>query len=183
MYENVELSLAYRVLGNGRTVILTTYDPKRQIPNAMAVAWNIIISKEPPLAGFMLGKSHYTYQLIQEEGEFSVSLPSPDMARLVMAIGKDSGRNMDKFITCGIDAMESEIVTAPSIHGCPAHLEFKVEKEVDFGQSALIIGRAVAARTREAMFKDGMWQLNEKTAFIHHLGEANFAISNSEIRL
>ena len=108
MYRDIELKYGYRVLGNGRTVFVSSFDRENNRPNIMPLAWNCVVSKEPFIAGFVIGKEHYTYELIEKEGEFTVSIPPKHMANILLLTGKKSGRNCDKGMEFGVDFMESE---------------------------------------------------------------------------
>lgn len=185
MYQNIPLEFAYRVLGNGRTVLVTTYDRDRSRANVLALAWTTVVSKEPPLAGFVIAKEHHSYGLIEKEREFTVNLPPRDMARLVFQVGRVSGADVDKFIEFGIDTLESEAVTPPSLHECLAHIEYRLERVIDLDPgTALVIGRAVACRALEETFDGGTWNFHHpKVRFLHHLGGDRFAVSTEAINL
>lgn len=184
MYIDVPLPLAYRALGNGRTVLLTTYDRDLARPNAMACAWSCVLSKDPPLAGFVVSRDSHTYALVRREGEFTVCVPPKELARLVLECGKASGAARDKFLDLGIDAFASVRITPPSIHGCLAHIEYRLEREVDFDGASLLVGRAVACRALEGAFRDGMWNFADpRVRFLHHMGEERFAVSGEAVKV
>lgn len=183
MYLDIPLPLAYRVLGNGRTVLLTTYDRGLERPNAMPVAWTTVLAKAPPLAGFVVGHAAHTYELVRREGEFAVSVPPREMARLLLACGEGSGATRDKFFAHGIDPHPSARITPPCVHGALAHIEFRLEREVDLGDASLLVGRAVACRALEGAFRDGLWNFADpRVRFLHHLGEDRFAVAGESLR-
>jgi len=183
MYVDVPLESAYRLFGNGRTVLLTTYDRDLARPNVMTCAWSTVVAKMPPLLGFVVAREHHTYALARRETEFVVNVPPREMARLALAAGAETGATADKFIALGIDALASKLVIPPSIHGSLAHLECKLDREIDLGDAALLVGRVVACRALEGTFAGGAWNFHDpRVSFLHHLGDDRFAVSAESIK-
>ena len=58
-------------------------------------------------------------------GEFVLCIPSRAIANQVLAVGSQSGHEVDKFAVLGVGAIPAK-VQAPLIEGCVAWLECKV---------------------------------------------------------
>ena len=99
-------------------------------PNVMAVGWAFIgYLWNKPYFIVAVRPSRYTYKLIQETGEFTVNVPTPDMEDVVSYCGTVSGRTHDKFKEKGLTAVEGKFVKAPIIDECVLHYECRVDYE------------------------------------------------------
>jgi len=95
--------------------------------NVMTIGWG--------LPGILWGKpffivavrpSRYTYQFIEETGDFTVNVPRRGMEEIVTYCGTVSGRNHDKFKEKGLTALPSKQVRSPIIEECIINYECKV---------------------------------------------------------
>jgi len=183
MYEKQNLKDGYKVLGSGKTILITTFDREKKRSNVMTLAWNTTISKMPFLAGFIIDPYTYTYELIKKEREFVVNIPNHKMGNMILNCGKKSGRNCDKFVEFGIDSMESETLVAPSLYNCLAHLEFEFEKEIEIEKGSIIIARCTGVRTLEETFINGAWNFkNKNVVFLQHMEKNIFSATNESIK-
>ncbi len=184
MYENIDLKFVTRILGNGKTVLITTYDEEKSYSNVIPVSQNLVISEKENLFGFMINKDTRSWELIKTEKEFTVNLPTSEMVRLVNGAGLTCGEDMNKFFELGIDAMDSIKIKPPAIPGCAAHIEFEFVEHKEFGENNLVIARAVFARTLENCFKHGFWNYKHpKTRFIYYEGEGRYVFSGEYVKI
>ena len=80
-------------------------------PNAMAIGWGLIGSVwSRPVFTVLVRPSRYTYQLLEESGDFTVNVLPPKMKSAVDLCGTVSGRTRDKFA-------EAKLTAAPGLHG------------------------------------------------------------------
>ena len=72
--------------------------------NTMTISWGTIgIMWRKPVFMAMVRKSRFTYKLIENAEDFTVSFPINGKLKDVLAIcGTKSGRDMDKFTECNI---------------------------------------------------------------------------------
>jgi len=77
-------------------------------------------------------KSHYSYDLVEQTGQFTVNLPREGMEDAVKYCGSVSGRNHDKFTECGFTQVPSRYVAPPIIGECGVHIECKVKSKLPF---------------------------------------------------
>ena len=80
-------------------------------PNAMAIGWGLIGSVwSRPVFTVLVRPSRYTYQLLEENGDFTVNVLPQKMKAAVDLCGTVSGRTHDKFA-------EAKLTAAPGLHG------------------------------------------------------------------
>ncbi len=104
---------------------------------------------KPLRIGIAIAHTRHTYDLLKQEREFVVNIPDAALVDAVKFCGAHSGRKGDKFAAAGLTPETSQIVDALSIAECPAHIEVRVERELDFELRTWFIGPVVAARMRE----------------------------------
>jgi flavin reductase (DIM6/NTAB) family NADH-FMN oxidoreductase RutF len=118
-----QASKAVEVLSKG-AFLTTSYGRKT---NTMTIAWGSI--------GFMWGKpvftvmvrpSRFTYQLIEQSNEFTVSIPLIEMKQAITLCGTQSGRDIDKITAAGLSLSAGKKVTTPVIAGCGLHYECRI---------------------------------------------------------
>ncbi len=72
-----------------------------------------------PVMMVMVGQSRYTYQLMEEAADFSVSLPVQGELKQDLAItGTKSGRDIDKFKESKLTAKSAREIASPIIGEC-----------------------------------------------------------------
>jgi len=95
--------------------------------NVMTIGWG--------LPGILWGKpffmvavrpSRYTFQFIEETGDFTVNVPRRGMGETVNYCGTVSGRDHDKFKEKRLTLLPSRQVSSPIIGECVIHYECRV---------------------------------------------------------
>lgn len=96
--------------------------------NTMTIGWGAIgYMWQRPIMLVAVRPSRYTYGLIEEAGEFTVSLPASGELKKQLAIaGTKSGRGVDKFEACSLTAQPGKGVESPVIKECNLFFECKV---------------------------------------------------------
>jgi len=102
----------------------------------------------PLRLGIAVAHARHTYRLLKEEREFVMNVPDAGLLDAVKICGSVSGRDRDKFQAAGLTPEESAEVKAVSLHECGAHVECRVEREIEFEDRTWFVGRVVAARRR-----------------------------------
>ena len=120
------LDSAYRRLEDGG-VLLTSVGADRR-PNVMTISWWLVgrFFHGSPVSVIAVTPQRHTFKLLEQVGEFVVSVPTRDMAEAVAYCGTVSGRDTDKFCDMKLTAMPSQHVKAPSIAECPVNVECSV---------------------------------------------------------
>ncbi len=165
--KDVPLDMATRLLNHGPLVIVGSKHGNRE--TLMAVAWITPLSKKPPMAGIMVTRKRFSYELISASGAFSISVPGKDLLEAAIRVGTVSGRQgEDKFKDAGITREEARLIPSPLVKECLAHIECKLLKEEEFGDHVLMAGEILRASVEEEAFTDH-WIL-ERFRTIAHLG-------------
>ena len=103
-----------------RVLLLVSSDGDGR-PNAMPFTSWAISTVEPDrwcLSVYVIA-GHYTRQLIDLTGQFTVNVPREGMQHIIDHCGSVSGRDHDKFRECGLTGMASRHVKPPIIgEGC-----------------------------------------------------------------
>lgn len=96
--------------------------------NTMTIAWgSISYIWNKPIFMVAVRYSRYTYNLIDNAKEFTVSIPlSKDFKKELAYCGTKSGRNVDKFKDCNLNLIDSQKISTPIISECDLHYECKV---------------------------------------------------------
>jgi flavin reductase (DIM6/NTAB) family NADH-FMN oxidoreductase RutF len=93
-------------------------------PNVMTIGWGMPgIIWGLPIFMIFVRPSRFTHHLLEEHQEFTINIPTRDMAAEVMICGTKSGRDLDKFAECGFTLAPGHKVEVPHIVQCPIHYE------------------------------------------------------------
>lgn len=105
---------------------LTTKDGDKV--NTMTIGWgNIGIVWNKPIFMVAVRYSRYTYNLLENSKEFTVSIPiNKDLRKELAYCGKYSGRDVDKFKECNLTMVDGQKIVTPIVGECELHFECKV---------------------------------------------------------
>jgi len=160
------------------TATLVTCQGKNGPPNALAIAWIMPVSLNPPMRVFSIRKERYSYKLLEQAAEFVVNIVGFDLARQVLYCGRKSGKDVDKFKETGLTAGKAKRVGAPIINECVAHVECRVKEMIPRGDHVLVIGDVLTAYAEKDAFK-GLYDL-ERFKPLLHLGNDVFTTTSTE---
>jgi flavin reductase (DIM6/NTAB) family NADH-FMN oxidoreductase RutF len=108
------------------------------LPNVMAIGWGTIgIIWRRPIFIVLVRPSRYTYELIEETGEFTVNIVTPQLKEVVQYCGTVSGRDHNKFKEKKLTAIPSKKLKTPIIKECILHFECQVVYKNDLIPSEL----------------------------------------------
>ena len=122
-------------------------------PNFMTAAWCGIASHSPPALSVALRKERYTLKGVEEQGTFSINIPSTHMAKQVDFCGIYSGRKKDKSQI--FKTFYGVLQSAPLIEECPVNLECKVIHTLDLGSHILVLGEIVETYISDSCLREG----------------------------
>jgi len=126
-------------------VLATTVDAEGA-PNVIGIGWFTIVSWKPAMACISVAPPRHSYDNLEQVPEYVINFPAPEQARAAWTCGTKSGRDMDKFAECGLEAVPSTQVRPPAIGGSIMAWECKVVQTVDAGDHRLYIAEIVAIR-------------------------------------
>lgn len=170
MKKKVRSKDSYKLL-HPKIVALITSRSKKGRENVMSCAWMTPVSINPPLVLVCIVKEWFTSELINDSKEFVINIPDFSMIKEVMIAGTLSGRKIDKMKKMGLKVSRGRMVKSPVIEKCIAHLECKLVKRVEAGESNIFIGRVLTAYADENYF-DRMWK--ERAKIPMHLSDDKF---------
>ena len=130
-------------------VLTVEHDGRR---NAMAMAWHTILSFRPPLFGALVSPKRYTYDLLVQAGAYAVNFLPLERADLIARLGRQSGRDLDKFAAFGIEVIEDEETLAPVLKDAYAAYECRVVDRHTYGDHDLFVGEIVRIHRQEGAF-------------------------------
>ena len=94
---------------------LTTKDG--DLENTMIISWGTFGQMwKKPVMMVMVRGSRYTYDLLENAGEFTVTFPKTEELKEAWKVaGTKSGRDMNKFQACGIKLKDAKSISTPII--------------------------------------------------------------------
>ncbi len=111
---------------------------KTGIANVMTIGWGTFgWIWGIPVVSVLVRPSRYTWEFLEDNGEFTVNVPGPDLAETAAYCGAISGRDRDKFAERGLTRRPARDVNVPYIEECPLHYECSVVHSYDLDPVAL----------------------------------------------
>ncbi|MGM0501081.1 MAG: flavin reductase family protein [Bacillota bacterium] len=103
--------------------------------NTMTIGWgSLSYIWGKPVFIVMVRDSRYTYQLMEDTNQFTVSIPLGTAMKEELAFcGSNSGADCDKFSEANLTTIAGAEVETPLIEGCDLHYECKLrfKQEMD----------------------------------------------------
>ncbi|MGI6713394.1 MAG: flavin reductase family protein [Bacillota bacterium] len=99
--------------------------------NVMTIGWGSVgFIWGKPIFTLLVRSSRYTYELLDQTKEFSVSVPlNNDFKKELVLCGTKSGRDVDKFKEANLTPVPGKVISAPVIKECQLFYECKVVYE------------------------------------------------------
>lgn len=107
--------------------------------NTMTISWgNVGFEWGRPIFTVLVRKSRYTHEFIEQNGEFTVSIPFDKKMKKALAIcGTKSGRDIDKEKDGNVKFVDGKSVTVPIVNDCNLYYECKVVYKQDMNPELL----------------------------------------------
>jgi flavin reductase (DIM6/NTAB) family NADH-FMN oxidoreductase RutF len=131
-----------------RAVLAVSIGPEGPA-DIIALGWKMHTSIRPPMVAISVGLTRHSHKLIEETGEFVLSVPGEDMAAAVLFCGTHSGRDTDKFKEAGLTPMPAKVVKPPLIGEALVNLECVVRGKLLTGDHTIFAGEVVACHVSE----------------------------------
>jgi flavin reductase (DIM6/NTAB) family NADH-FMN oxidoreductase RutF len=136
--------------------------------NFCTIAWFTVIDDDPPMMGVVMAKKRCTKDGILQNGTFSVSLPSNEMATKVDHCGIHSGYVTDKSEV--FEVFYGELESAPLIRDCPVTMECRLVKIVEFEGVDMVVGEIVQNYCDQSLIDKGKMDLKKFDPLLYGMG-------------
>ena len=124
-------------------------------PNLITIGWTGTICTQPSMVSISVRPERYSHHLIQESGQFAINLPTEALVRSVDWCGVKSGRDVDKFVACGLHSAPGSVLTdCPILEESPVNLECKVTQVIPLGSHDLFLAEVVACDVDESLLDE-----------------------------
>ncbi|MBL8968199.1 MAG: flavin reductase family protein [Spirochaetaceae bacterium] len=160
-YAEIEAGQAYELQNPGGLVLVCTKGADGRY-DLSPVAWCCPLDYAPTSRILLvLDTGHRVYEDLSESGEFALALPTAEQVDLVMRTGAASGRDQDKYETCGIKAFAAGRVDARIPEGVAGWLECRLLRVVVEGTSAVVMGEVLRAAAAPEAWKSRLHFVRE----------------------
>lgn len=122
--------------------------------NIITVAWVGILSSDPPRAYISVRPIRHSHKILRETGEFVINLTTEALALATDYAGIYTGAKVDKFEKCGLTAIESKCVKAPTIEQSPLSLECRVFEVMESGTHDIFMADIVSVSCDEKILDE-----------------------------
>ncbi len=175
MRKEVDLKIAYRLIGPGPLVLVSSLFDGRA--GLTPIAWHMPVSDDPPIAALEIWEGHFIYKAILETGDFVVNIPSSDMAQTCRKLGSISGKKVDKFNEYGLVKEKAKKVKSPRLGSAIGILECKLRRDKTLLKKYnIVLGDVVYAEAEKDVFTDRWHPERKGPAIMQHLGNKIFSI-------
>lgn len=142
-------------------------------PNIITIAWAGTINSEPPMISISVRKSRHSYELIKQTGEFVINMVNKQLCKPCDLCGVKSGADIDKFTTCGLNAVKAEgLEYAYAIKEAPVSISCKVESVTELGSHDMFTAKIVAVTADSYLLDDnGRLCLDKANLVAYNHGE------------
>ncbi len=148
--------------------VIGVRDDVKATVNFAPVAWATPLSTDPPLYGVCLSPSTFTHQLLLKTGEFTISVLPFEMAGTVDALGRLSGREVDKVKALGIAVESPHALSTPTLAAAYASVECLLRERHQVGDQTLFVGEVQHVRLRpDAFDSDGVLRLDHLAPLLY----------------
>jgi len=137
------------------------------------------ITNRPPLIGISInlrgGEPKDTLRNIRATGDFVVNtVDEPLTLRMVHASG-DWPEGVSEFELTGLTPVASDRVKSPRVAESPVSLECRLHREIEFGDTALVVGEILRAHVADRVLTEGRVDI-EKLRPVGRLGGDGYTI-------
>lgn len=170
--KELPLSKVYQLLEPGPVVLLTTAQDGRS--NVMTMSWHMMMEFEPPLVACVVSGANHSFKALRATRECVIAIPAARLAAKVVKVGNCSGRDVDKFETCGLTPLPASRIAPPLIAECFANLECRVADTRMVNAYNLFVLEVMKA-----------WidPRQKKPKTLHHKGYGSFAVDGETIKV
>ena len=153
-------------------VVMVSVTDRQGRHNIITVAWVGTVCTNPPMVSISVRPERYSYGILQETGEFVISLTTRRLAWAADYCGVKSGSDVDKFKELSLTPSAASRVAAPLIAESPVNLECQVGQVLPLGSHHMFLAEVVAVHAdREYMDEKGKFHLEWAEPVMYSHGE------------
>lgn len=169
----VELARSYQLLNHGPVTLVTSAHAGRR--DVMAASWAMPLDFDPPKVIVVIDGNTLTRELVNASGEFGLQIPTRAQARQTLAVGSQSGREVDKFSALDLPTFAAHKIGAPMIDGCAGWLECRVIPDAS-QRFDIILGEVVAAYAASDVYSNNRWHFGDdpQRRTMHYMAGGQF---------
>lgn len=120
--------------------VIGVRDDAKATTNFAPVAWTTPLASHPPLFGVCLSPATYSHHLALRTGEFTASFIPHAQAAVAEALGRLSGKKVDKVATLSLILEPGEVLSTPFLSISYAAAECTLVERHQFGDQTLLVG-------------------------------------------
>lgn len=152
--------------------VMVSVTDKEGKSNIITVAWAGTVCTNPPMVSISVRPSRYSYQILEEAGEFVINLTNESLVKACDYCGVVSGRDVDKFAKTGLTPIPMEHVHAMGIDESPVNMECKITEKRELGSHTMFIAEVVGVTVDDRyMDETGKFHINESGLVMYSHGE------------
>lgn len=129
--------------------VLVSCADRKGRKNVLTVAWTGTVCSDPAMVYISVCPGRYSHDIIKDTGEFVINLTTAELSKAADYCGVKSGRDTDKFAECGLTAIPSKHVKAPSIAESPVSIECRLASITPLGSHDMMIGEVLGVSVDE----------------------------------
>lgn len=153
-------------------VVMVSVTDKEGKSNIITVAWAGTVCTNPPMVSISVRPSRYSYQILEETGEFVINLTNESLVKACDYCGVVSGREVDKFQKTGLTPIPMQHVYARGIKESPVNMECRITEKRELGSHTMFIAEVVGVTVDDDyMDETGKFHINESGLVMYSHGE------------
>lgn len=140
--------------------------------NLMTAAWAGTICSDPVMVSVSIRRERFSHDIIENTGEFTISLTTSGLARAADFCGVRSGRDIDKFKEMKLTRLPSVKIGAPGVDESPVVIECRVKQILRLGSHDMFIAEVVNVSVDERYLDEkGRLELEKADLIAYSHGE------------
>ena len=121
-------------------LVLAVSKPKDRPANIITLGWFMRTSIKPQMFAISVGLTRYSHEILSENRNFVLAVPSINMAEQTMQCGVQSGRDVDKIKEFNIKTNMGKLTSIPILTDAVANFECKTITQVRSGDHTIFVG-------------------------------------------
>ena len=158
--------------------VLVTVRGKSGQDNVLTIAWCGTVCSSPAMVSISVRKERFSHEMLRESGEFVINLVTEELVRAADYCGVRSGKNEDKFRTCGLTKAAASKVSAPLISESPVNLECRVKNILELGSHDLFLAEVVSVDVDEKLLDERGRLMLERAGLVAYAHGQYFSLGD-----